>query len=314
LADVLYWQRQSEEALLLLDRGCKLDAVRADIRLRRAQVLQQLRRLPEARAAYKDTLARDAASVEAKRGLSQLREEGRHELRVSGDFDLLNYAENGRALGISLQSRWNQHWSSSASFTHDYRFGKSAATAEAQATFRLSSRDAFTFGAAAARDQGIVPRAEAQFEYGHGFSLGESGFIRGIEALYQQRWMWYRDARVLLHSPGTVLYLPKGWTWLFRISAGRVGITGAGHDWKPSGWTRLAFPMTHTLSGQVLFSAGTENFGYLDQILRSSARTWGGGLRVRIAAGQELVGYGQYQSRSGDQAQTSFGVSYALRF
>ena len=72
--------------------------------------------------------------------------------------------------------------------------------------------------------------------------------------------------------------------------------------------------MKRNLSAHILFAAGTENFGYLDQIIQSSARTWGGGLRIRIAPAQELVAYGQYQSRSRDQSQTSFGLSYAIRF
>ncbi len=314
LADVLYWQRRSREALPLLDRGCELDARRADIRLRRAQVLQQMGRMREARSAYEETLARDAASVEAKRGLEQLREDTRHELRLGGDADFLTYASDARAFWISQRSRWNQRLSTAASFTHYKRFAETAARTSAEVTLRLSPRDSFTFGGAGARDSGIVPRAEAQFEYGHGFSIGETGIIRGIEVLYQQRWMWYRDARVLLHSPGLILYLPKGWTWLFRPTASRVAITGTERDWKPSGWTRLAFPVTGRLGGHVLFSAGTEDFSYFDQLLQTSARTWGGGLRLRIASGQEITGYGQYQSRSNDQAQTSFGVSYAIHF
>lgn len=314
LADVLYWQRRGSEALPLLDRGCELDAQRADIRLRRAQVLQQLGLLREARAAYQDTLTRDAASAEAKRGLEQLREDARNELRVGGDIDFLSYARNGQSYGISLRSRWNQHFITSASYTYYQRFGATAARGAAEATLRLSRRDSFTFGGAGARDEGIVPRAEAQFEYGHGFDFGEGGFVRGVEVLYQQRWMWYRDARVRLYSPGAVFYLPKGWTWLFRGTASRVGIAGAVHDWKPSGWTRLAFPMGSHLNGHVLFATGTEDFGYFDQLLQTSARTWGGGLSIRIARGQEFVGYGQYQRRSRNQEQMSFRVSYAIHF
>jgi hypothetical protein len=68
------------------------------------------------------------------------------------------------------------------------------------------------------------------------------------------------------------------------------------------------------LSGHILFASGTENFGLIDQIGRFSARTWGSGLKFRLASGQEISTYGSFQSRSQGRSQTSFGVNYAIRF
>lgn len=314
LADVLSWQGRLEEALTYLNQACALDPERQDCRLRQARVLQRLGRSREARDAYQEVLSRDAASEEARQGLARLRGPGRFELRIGADFDKSNYAENNKAYTAALRMRLGEHLSPFASFNYYDRFGQLAKRAEGGATINLNRRDAFTFSGAAARDNGIVPRAEAQVEYGHGFLQCEEGPIRGVEVLYQQRWLWYRDARLQVSAPGVILYFPKDWNWLFRFSTTRLAFTGAGYERKPSGWTRLSFPLARGIAGTLLFAAGTENFGYFDQIRQYSARTWGGSLRVRISAGQDLLGYGQYQSRSGGQALTNFGVTYAIRF
>jgi tetratricopeptide (TPR) repeat protein len=314
LADVLSWQDRREEALALLEHACGLDPDRTDCRLRRARVLQQLGRTREALVAYREILAKDGTSAEARRGLKQLREAGRHELRLDAGLDLFNYAENAGAMGVSFRSRWNNRWSSLASVTQYYRFGEPATRAAADATLHLSSTDALTLGGAGSRDRGIVPRAEAQFEYGHGFHLREGAPIGGVETLYQQRWLWYRDAHILVLSPGAIFYLPKDWDWLFRFSMSRIGISGSQHDWKPSGWTRLTFPLKPGVRGHLMFATGTENFGLIDQIAQSPTHTWGAGMQFRVAPGQELSGYGRYQTRAQGQTQASFGVSYAVRY
>jgi hypothetical protein len=179
---------------------------------------------------------------------------------------------------------------------------------------RLGSSANLTTGGAAAKDEGIIPRNEAFFEFGQGFQSRGLGPVRGVELLYQQRWLWYSDARVLALSPGAILYLPKDWTWLFRISAARSSLTGSSIQWQPSGWTKLSFPLNRHVGSHLLFGSGTENFGLLDQIGRFSARTWGSGLTFRLASGQEISTYGSYQSRSQGRSQTSFGVNYGIRF
>ena len=60
-------------------------------------MLQRLGRTAAARAAYREILVKDAASVEARRGLTELSGEKKYELRIGADFDHFSYAENGRA-------------------------------------------------------------------------------------------------------------------------------------------------------------------------------------------------------------------------
>lgn len=168
-------------------------------------------------------------------------------------------------------------------------------------------------GGGAAGDQGIAPRVQAQFEYGHGFHLPAQGFLRGVEAGYQQRWLWYRGARALSLAPTSVLYLPKDWTWLFRLSMTQLSLSSQ-KSWKPAGLTRLTFPIHRALTGHLLFANGMENFGTVDQVLWSATRTVGGGLRVRLVNRQELLTFVEYQRLAAGRSQTGLGIVYALRF
>jgi len=314
LADVLNWQKRYGEALPVLEETCSANPARHDCQLRRARTLQNLGRYREAQQAYRQVLAQDASSAEAKAGLEQSREPSRHEIRIGSDLDLFNFAENGSAVTAGIRSRLNSRLHSAFSATQYERFGERAMRFGAESTVRLGSAANLTMGGAAAKDEGVIPRNEAFFEFGKGFQSSGLGPVRGVELLYQQRWLWYRDARVLALSPGAVLYLPKDWTWRFHVSAARNYLTGSTIEWQPSGWTKLSFPITRHIGSHLLFGSGTENFGVLDQIGRFSARTWGSGLNFRLAAGQEVSTYGSYQSRSQGQSQTSFGGNYGIRF
>jgi tetratricopeptide (TPR) repeat protein len=314
LADVLNWQKRYGEALPVLEQTCSAYPARHDCQLRRARTLQNLGRYHEAQQVYRQVLAQDASSVEAKAGLEQSQEPSRHEIRIGSDLDLFNFAENGSAVMAGIRSRLNSRLHSAFSATQYERFGERAMRFGAESTVRLGNAANLTMGGAAAKDEGIIPRNEAFFEFGKGFQSGGLGPVRGVELLYQQRWLWYRDARVLALSPGAVLYLPRDWTWRFHVSAARSYLTGSSIQWQPSGWTKLSFPITRHIGSHLLFGSGTENFGVLDQIGRFSARTWGSGLNFRLGSGQEVSTYGSYQSRSQGQSQTSFGVNYGIRF
>jgi len=314
LADVLNWQKRYGEALPVLDQTCSANPSRHDCQLKRARTLQNLGRNHEAQQAYRQVLAQDACSAEAKAGLEQSQEPGRHEIRIGSDLDLFNFAENGSAITAGIRSRLNSRVYSAFTATQYERFGVGAMRFGAESTVRLGNAANLTMGGAAAKEQAVIPRNEAFFEFGKGFQSRGLGPIRGVELLYQQRWLWYRDARVLALSPGAMLYLPKDWTWFFRVSAARSYLTGSSIQWQPSGWTKLSFPITRHVGSHLLFGSGTENFGFLDQIGRFSARTWGSGLNFRLASGQEINTYGSYQSRSQGRSQTSFGVNYGIRF
>ena len=312
LADVLNWQKRHGDALPILDHACRQSPERNDCQLRRARTLQNLGRHREAQQAYRQILAQDASSAEAKAGLEQSQAPGRHEIRIGSDLDLFNFAQNGSAVTAGIRSRLHSRIHSAFSATQYERFGERAMRFGAESTVRLGNSANLTAGGAAARDQGVIPRNEAFFEFGQGFQ--SRGPVRGVELLYQQRWLWYRDARVLAFSPGAVLYLPKDWTWLFRVSAARSHLSGSGIQWQPSGFTKLSFPLNRYVGSHLLFGSGTENFGLLDQIGRFSARTWGSGLNFRLTSGQEVSTYGSFQSRSQGRSQTSFGVNYGIRF
>jgi len=68
------------------------------------------------------------------------------------------------------------------------------------------------------------------------------------------------------------------------------------------------------VTGHLFFAAGTENFALVDQIGRFSAKTVGGGARVRLPGGREVTGYLAYQARTQGRSQTSVGFGYAIRF
>ena len=299
----------------ILNHACPLGPERADCQVRRGRVLQSLGHFGEARAAYRLALEHDASSPEAKSGLESLREEGRYEFRIGSDIDFFNFTENAGAVVTSLSSRLNSRWGTSVSATQYRRFGEDATRFSASGNYRLKSGDAFTLGLAAARHQGVIPKTEAFLEYGRGFRIASSASpLRGMEVLYQQHWMWYRNARIVIATPGATLYFPHDLQWQVQVSAARSHFPGSEASWTPSGMTRLSFPLRRQLSGHVLYAVGTENFGLVDQIGQFSARAWGGGLRLRMAPGQEISGYGVYQDRSQARSQTSFGVSYAIRF
>jgi hypothetical protein len=315
IADLLIWQSRYEEALIFIDRAREIAPERADCALRRAQVLQRLGRPKEAQIAYKDILARDANSAEARRGLEQTYSLKRHELRFDSEMDHFSYTDNAGLLGLAMRSQWSSSWATAASLHQYERFGESATRVSAGTSLNFGSRNVFSVMAATAGDNDIIPKAEAEFELGHGFRLSESGAIRGVEALYRQRWLWYRDARLLVLSPTAILYLPKGWDWLFQYSYNRTAIGGNNApEWKPSGWTRLSFPLAKRVTGNVQFAAGIENFGYADQIGQYSMRTYGGGLSFNVKASQQIIVNGHYQEYSDGRSLVNLGVSYAIHF
>jgi hypothetical protein len=314
LADVLAWQGHADQALPLLEKACSLDRRRADTELRRARALQQLGRTNDARLAYQEALRRDPASAEARRGLDLLRDAGRHRMVVGSAFESVNYADNGGAFEASLETGWTTRWTTRGAIAQYYRYGEPATRVAGGATLRFRGDRWVTAGGAAAVDNGIIPRGELQAEFGRAFRSGASGPVRGVEATFQPHGQWYRDATVLRLTPGAVVYLPRGWQWLVRVSANRVAGTDAAGSWKASGWTRLSFPLARRLGGFVLVGFGTEDSVYLDRVLAASSRTFGGGLHIRVAQGRELTVLAQHQAWSGQRAQTSVGVSYGLRY
>jgi hypothetical protein len=297
LAHLLTWQKRYAEALEVIERACTAQSERSDCSVEQERVLRLM----------------SGTSEESGRAPGELSDVTRHEVRVGGNTDFLSYSGRGGSAGVSLNSRWNDQWRSSEAVTRCYRYGQAATSFEGSATYRFTPNDALTAGVGTAGNQGIVPRAQGQLEYGHGFRLAPGRAVRGIEATFAQRWMRYRDARVASLSPGAILYLPKDWNWMFRLSMNRISINGFQPNWKPAGLTRLTFPLHRSLTGNLVFAMGTENLGTLDRLLWGSTRAAGGGVRIRLASGQELITFLELRHFSGSQSQTSFGLAYAFR-
>jgi hypothetical protein len=160
----------------------------------------------------------------------------------------------------------------------------------------------------------VIPRSEALVGYGHGFRLSRTEFFRGLETDFGSHWFWYRDARVLALTGTAVLYLPRDWNFVVAVTPARSAFSGTGAEWRPSGISKLIFPVHRRVTANIFFAVGTENFARADQIGRFSARTFGGGAKYRFARRQDLSFYVLRQNRSKDRTQTSFGVSYGLQF
>ena len=313
LSDVLLWQKKYTEALQTLDRARKISPSDPEILSRRARVLALLGRTPEARSEYQQTLLFDTHNADARTGLDALGENTKHELRVGEDVDLFSYADASQTQGVSRSSRWNPRWSTVFGVSTYQRFGQDAVKFLASTSFRFTARDSFTIGSAVANSQAVVPTNEAFFEYGHGFRI-ENRWVQGLESSYQQHWFWYQGAHVLTLNISQVVYFPHEWTWSLNVTGARTGFLGTPVDWTPSGWTKLGFPLERRVTGNVFFGMGSENFAQIDQIGRFSAHTFGGGLRYQFAARQDITGYAARQDRTGGLIDTSFGLSYGIRF
>jgi len=79
--------------------------------------------------------------------------------------------------------------------------------------------------------------------------------------------------------------------------------SGTGAEWRPSGITRLGFPLVNwgekRLSGSVFFAVGTEDFAQnrsrSERIRFANLRRR---LRFQINAAQDVTGYASYQKRT----------------
>jgi len=313
LADVLLWQHKPQDALEVLDHARHVSPADMEILLRRARLLQELGRRREARAQFREILDAHPENLSAKNALSGMAEQTRHEIRIGQDVDTFNFTDAAQAQSLTFTSRWNPRWSTLLGSSFYQRFGQSAERVSASTAFRFKSSEWLGVGGAAAHDNGVIPKNEAFFEYGHGFRF-RNEYVQALEASYQQKWLWYRGAHILTLTVSQLYYLPKDWTWTLSVTGARSGFSGGGIDWVPSGSTRLGFPLYRRLSGSLGFAAGSEDFAQVDQVGRFAARTFSGGLRYRFAGSQDISGYIASQDRSQSRTQNSFGLSYGFHF
>jgi tetratricopeptide (TPR) repeat protein len=311
LSYVLTWERDYLDALDVLNRAEEIEPARADIYLSRGRALRASGQLKESRLAFQKSLALNPEDQEAKDELTSAVADPRFTLSFGADFDRFNFTSSAKAFTSSLTAKISPRWTTNISIVGLQRFGQQAETFFLSAGYKLTHRDSITFGGGTATDQSIVPVDSAFLEYGHGFSLGEQF---ALETTYNQRWFWYHGARVMTLTPHVTLDLPKSWSWSLQLTEARSSFAGLRQAWRPSGLTRLSFPIHHTLTGNVFYAAGTEDFALVDQIGSFSAETFGSGLSYWFHSRHGFTGYLGRQQRSQGRTDTSFGASYAYRF
>jgi tetratricopeptide (TPR) repeat protein len=318
LATVYMRQGRTEEALKTADHAIELDPDRADLRATRAEMLHASGDSSEAQHEFQRALALDPGSSDAQSGLSSLRGDGKQELRLGFDEDLFSFTSPNRDQWMTLVSKWTPRWTTSAGGSLYQRGGVDAGNFIGSVTRSQPQWGALTIGGATGHDNGVIPETEAFFELDHGFKISEDRPLRGIEVVYGQHWYWYTTARILTTNETAIVYLPRDWTWSIELTEARSHFSDTNIDWRPSGQTRLSVPLANwsdrELSGNVFFAVGTEDFAQVDQIGSFASQTYGGGLRFRFTARQDVTAYGAFQQRTQDRAQTSFGFSYGIRF
>jgi tetratricopeptide (TPR) repeat protein len=318
LGTVYLREGRGKEALQALTHAVELDPKRADLRVARAGALRTLGRQSEARLELKRAVDLDPTNENGRAALIALRGEGRHELRLGVNSDLFSFADANQDGAITVISHWSPHWASMASGSGYYKGGTGAEKFIASLIRDFGGWGTVTLGGAIGHDNGVIPKHEAYFEADRGFRLHRTPFVHGLEIVYGQHWYWYSTARILTFNEMTLLYLPGDWTWSLGLTGSQSHFYGAGSQWRPSGVTRLGFPIAsreqRRLGGNVFYAVGTENFAHIDQIGEFASHTYGGGLRLQFAGNQDVTGFAAYQSRSQDHTESSFGFSYGIRF
>jgi tetratricopeptide (TPR) repeat protein len=318
LASVYLREGKIREAQQAIDTAEELDPKRPDIHAARARILRAAGQRSEAQSEFQSALRLDPGSTEARNGLLSVRRGARHELRFGQDNDLLSYTADFHDEWLSVVSQWTSHWTTSVAGNFYQRSGAEAGKFVGSITRRQSKWGALTVGGAIGHDNAVIPKSEAFFDLDHGWKTGETGFMRGVEFTYAQHWYWYQAARILTLNGTTLVYLPQDWTFTLAATGARSAFSGTGVEWRPSGLSRLGFPLAHwsdrRLSGNVFFAAGTENFAIVDQIGSLASQTYGGGLRFQITDKQDVTGNASYQRRTQNRTDLSFGLSYGIHF
>jgi len=318
LAGVYVREGKIQEAKRAIDEAERLDPKRADVHALRARILRAAGERNSARLEFHQALSLDPGSAEARAGLISVRGEPKNELRLGQDNDLLNFASSYHDEWASLVSQWTPRWTTSVAGDFYQRGGAGAGKFVSSITRRQPKWGALTLGGAVGHDNGVIPKSEAFFDVDHGWKIGETSSVRSVEFDYGQHWYWYRDSRILTLNGTTIVYFPQEWTLTLLTTGARSAFSGTGAEWRPSGATRLGFPVARweerRLSGNIFFAAGTEDFAQVDQIGKFASQTYGGGLRFQMTARQDLTGYAAYQRRTQGRTDTSFGMSYGIRF
>ena len=323
LATLLAQDGRNREALALLDAAATIPPARADLLNERGRVLRALGRRDEARRMFLQARSLEPRGIsvdddEARAGLRSLEKPPRFEIDIGNESDSFNYTGAANTQTITFVAKPNARWIFSTEAGIYQRFGANAEKVVGSATYRVTPSDAFTVGGGAGNAQGIIPRAETYFEYGHGFRISETKLVRGIEATYNQHWFWFEQAGVLVFTGRVATNFAHDFRWTMSGNAARSRFNGAGVAWKPSGYGRLDFPAPRVAADRLLlnltFAVGSENFSEVDQVGAFASRTYGGGFRLGLTEKSYVNFYAARQERNGGNSETSYGASYGLRF
>lgn len=323
LATLLAQDGRNGDALALLDAAAQIPPARADVLNERGRVLRALGRRNEARGAFLEAEALGPRNIsvtddEARAGLRSLEGPARFEIDVGNETDTFNYTGAANTQTIAFVAKPNARWIFSTEADIYQRFSANAEKVIGSATYRLTPSNAFTVGGGGGNAQGIIPRRETYFEYGHGFRISEKKAVRGIEATYHQHWFWYQEAGVLVFTGTMATHFANDFRWTMSGSAARSRFNGAAVAWEPSGYGRLDFPVPRVATSRLLlnltFAVGSENFSEVDQVGAFASRTYSGGFRLGLTKNNYVNFYVARQERNGGDSETSYGVSYGLRF
>jgi tetratricopeptide (TPR) repeat protein len=318
LANVYAREGKNNEALLALDRAVQLDPKRADLHAARARAMRDVGKRNASRAEFATALDFDPTNPEARAGLHSLRGEPRNELRLGNETDFLSYSAANQGSSANLATRWTPVLSTNVGFAAYQRGGVTAKKVIGSVTAHLSRLGAITAGGAIGHDNAVIPKSEAFFDLDRGWKTGEGTVFRGLEFDYGQHWYWYQAARILTLNGTAVIYFPRDWLFSLAATGARSAFSGTGAEWRPSGSTRLGFPLASwgkaQLSGTIFSAAGTENFASSDQIGRFASQTYGSGLRFRFAERQDITCVASYQRRTQNRTDTYLGFGYGIHF
>jgi tetratricopeptide (TPR) repeat protein len=301
-----------------IDTAEQLDPRRADVHVAHGRMLRAAGHRSESQLEFQKALQLDPSSAESREGLIALRNGPKHEIRLGQDNDVFNFTGANHDESISVASQWNSDWSTSVAAYFYQRGDVGAGKFTGSVTRRQATWGAATMGGALGHANGVIPRYEVFFDLDHGWKTTETNFIRAVEIEYGQHWYWYQASRILTLTGTAIIYLPREWLFTLSTTGVRSAFLGSGVEWKPSGLTRLGFPLRRwsekRLSGSIFFAAGTENFAQVDQIGRFASQTYGGGLRLQITNRQDIGGSVAYQKRTQKRTEMSMGLSYGIHF
>jgi tetratricopeptide (TPR) repeat protein len=317
LAAVYSGENRPHDALHALNRAVTLDSKRADLHIARGRALRTLSQNSEAKGEFEAAFALNH-NKNARNDIASLKSQTRHQLLLGTNTDLFSFAGANQQEAINLISRWSNHWGTSFGGSFYRWAGANAQKLNASIAMNALRFGSVSVGGALARDVGVIPKNEVFYAYDRGWRFSHAGLLRGLETNFEQHWYWYSTAQVMTLNETTIAYFPRDWMWSLRLTGADSRFPGNQAQWRPAGFSKLAFPLktfeSRRVGGNIFFATGTENYSQVDQIGYFSSHTYGGGLHFQMAATQDISGFAGYQARTQGLTQTTFGLTYGIRF